>query len=422
MTNFCYYRQKETEQIFSRFLQNSQHISEIRLKQISNEGLRLIAASQCGPSLLSIKAEVDDDSLEVIKSLFPICPNIRSLDLENYSVVARDDEVILTALQYCPLIEVLPTANLTDISLNALATIHTLRDLKLFDYVSCSSQAIQYVLQSNPHMQSLDLQGSHLDDALVNCIGRYCGNLKRLELYRDEFALSNNILIELFRGCPLLESFRLLHSGRLSSATLRAMFEYCPHLAELALPYDHLTIEPLVADPILFTQYPSLTKLKVRGNSVSDSGLRSIFTYCNNLREVDICHCQHITDDTITCLAQNCTYLDTLYIMGCDKATATGVLEMVTYCSSLTSLFLSSMPINDEVLIQLSLHCHNLISLYILDCKELPITEVGVLAVVERCTHLTSLSLVDTLIPSTDLTSLPQLYPHVTFKIEKWTY
>lgn len=57
------------------------------------------------------------------------------------------DELILTAVQHCPMIEVLPTKYLTDVAMNALATICTLKELELDNlYTVCSSLACQRVL------------------------------------------------------------------------------------------------------------------------------------------------------------------------------------------------------------------------------------------------------------------------------------
>lgn len=88
------------------------------------------------------------------------------------------DEIIQCVVHYCPFIEVVSTSglNLTDIGVNTLATIKTLKELKLNPQCIVSSSAIQRVLQANISLVEVHLLGAYVDDALVNSIGNYCGN------------------------------------------------------------------------------------------------------------------------------------------------------------------------------------------------------------------------------------------------------
>ena len=131
------------------------------------------------------------------------------------------DELIPTIAQCCPLIESIPTErwSLTDVGLNILANIPTLRELKLTSDV-CTSAAAQRLIEAHPNLTLISLEGKDLDDALVNCIGRHCGNLRSLKLYKSRSSfLSDDTLQELFRGCPLLESFNLEQPRRISNLT-----------------------------------------------------------------------------------------------------------------------------------------------------------------------------------------------------------
>lgn len=136
-----------------------------------------------------------------------------------------------------------------------------------------------------------------------------------------------------------------------------------------------------------------MTKLDVNFGSVSTCALQDIFTYCINLREVVVQSCPHLDDNTITMMAKNCTRLNSLFLMGGRNVTTAGLVEMATHCSTLTSLMLMYVPISDQVLLQLALNCHNLARLRITHCQSEAesVTETGLLAVLERCTCLTSL-------------------------------
>lgn len=115
----------------------------------------------------------------------------------------------------------------------------------------------------------------------------------------------------MFRGCPLLESVKL-SLAKMSSAALRALFEYCTNMTKLHLHITTPEESSLIYEPILYTHYPSLTKLTVLADGVTDRALRDIFTYCTNLREVHIGFSNPITDETIMILLEYCSRLTTL--------------------------------------------------------------------------------------------------------------
>lgn len=229
---------EETEQLFSRVLDQSLNLSEISFKYISHEGLMRIATSQCCRSLRTIKAKVGKESGGVIKTLCQACPNLIALRLTfDINVSLITDVIIVAIVHYCPFIEVLPTGHLTNISMRALATIHTLKEFRLF-FSNCTSAAVQRVIEANPRLTNISLGGKYVDYSLVMCIGRHCRNLRSSYLsspFSDTAALSNGALQDLFRGCSVLESFHLSQPGGIWTATVRFMFENCRHLTDLHL-------------------------------------------------------------------------------------------------------------------------------------------------------------------------------------------
>ena len=394
------------------------------MKRISNEGLGQIAASHYELSLRSIYTEVSRDAPEMIKGTCRACPNLRFLHMRNDMTALDGDVIIQTVSQYCPFIEQLSTENwiLTDAGLNALASVHTLKELKVSSD-GCSSMACQHVLQSNPNLALLSICVEDVDEALVRCIGRYCRNLKHSDLTQENSSpLSDDALVELFRGCPLLELFDILKPDGISNVALSALFQHCPNIVELDL-YVHILLAdlPPAGGPILSTLCPSLTKFKVHGNGIAVRALRDIFTCCTNLREVELYKCRQLNDEVIELMAQNCPCLISLYARECANITVIGMLYIATRCSSLKALDLYHMPADDEFLIQLSLHCIGLISLCVNRCEGEPISEAGVLAVVEACTDLVSLevrgNIVQPIAPTLELMQQGVLYPHIKFDL-----
>ena len=345
------------------------------------------------------------------------------------------DEVILTAAQYCPLIEVLPTASVTTLGVDALTTIHALKELRLSS-PGLTSTAIQSILTSNPRLSAISLSGEYIDDALVRCIGRYCRNLRSISLLKDSpensVVLNTSVLYDFFCGCPLLEVVELSPLGENPTATLRALFEYFINIRELVIysgSQSNMSLLPVVAEPILYTYNTSLTMIRIgalnMGPSMSwDSALRDIFTYCTHLTSIYLACCIHITDEHIILMAQNCSKLNSLELISCENITIVGMLYIATYCIHLETIDLTNMTVNNEFLMQLSLHFISLTSLSI-RCHKVEvaysITEVGIHAVLQGCTGLTFLTvhgkMVESLYSTLDLPRLGQIYPHITFDI-----
>lgn len=179
-----------------------------------------IASSPCAPSLRIIDAEVSYNAVEAIQAICQACPNLRSLHLRDCSADIDGDEIIETVVQHCPLIEALPTScELTDTAFNALANIHTLKELQV-SAGDCSSEAVQRVVRANPHLTLVRIKMPIVDDALVRCIGDYSGNVTSLNLLQaggtpsqSINTVSNHARLDLFPGCPQLKFFYLSKPG-----------------------------------------------------------------------------------------------------------------------------------------------------------------------------------------------------------------
>lgn len=401
-------------------LNNSPNLSFIRFAHVSNAGLRSIATSHCAKSLQTIEAQVNDNAIEEIQSLCRACPNMMSLKLRPVRVDLDGDLISQSLAQYCPLIEVMSTGRwtLTDTGLTALACMHNLKELSLKLH-GCTSAAVQRVLQSNPQLTSIILEGDYIDDALVRCMGRCCGNLRSIRLSkRSSPANSINALQDVFRGCPLLESFHLQQPGGILNAVLRALFENRHNLTTLSLSTGGSMPDVQQLDePILYAYYPTLTKLYVRYGGVLAGALRDIFTYCTNLREVGLFYCIEVSDELVDLLAHTCRNLVSLYLCACTSVTINGILSVVTSCSSLTSLSLQEMYVNDEALILLSRNCPGLTSMRLDNCYGYPVTATTILAVAKACKNLSKITIRGNIqtqrFDTTFLEQAKLLYPHI---------
>ena len=225
-------------------------------------------------------------------------------------------------------------------------------------------------------------------------------------------------LEDLFHGCPLLEVLTLHQPTPYTNTTLQALFQHCTHLAELELHAIRPSYNINSAMSIITTPNTTLTKLTIIEDALSAGALCDIVSYCTNLREVHFHRCKHIvTDGTVEALADNCHMIEALTLDSCAQVTISGVTEVMTRCTSLRELFLWSMPINDNALIQQSQTCPKLNRLELHSCKGV-ITEAGILAVVDTCELLTELTVYRCdieLTPTLVAMKRGTLYTHVSF-------
>ena len=426
----CHTDCEDLELSLLNLLSNSPCLLGIKLKYINKEGLKLIASSPCCPYLCIINADIGHLSLDILKTICQACPNLLALnlrtlfsDFSNRHGNISGDVAIRTILQNCPLIQMLPESEtwyLTNSAMDSLASIHTLSVLSLGNNAACSSQSVQRVLQANPNLARIGLCGPYVDDALLRRIGNCCGNLKYLNVEIECTAVTNQALEDLFRGCPLLVDVRLaLSDGVMSNTTLTTLFGSCRELSVLHLSTSYYSSSPtaLGAEYIFDNGYPSLTMVSLSYNAVADMALRTIFTHCHGMLDVELDDCDHVTDETIKTLARSCPLLGTLRINTCPMVTVAGVLEVASRCTHLISLDLSDIHINDQLLIQLSINCPSLNTL-MLQIYDGVVTKVGIAAVADRCTQLTLFILTGNgIVRTIEQMNANTLYPHIKFVV-----
>ena len=353
-------------------------------------------ASNCGSSLRVIKADVDKDSVEGIKALCRSCPCLIICDLKCCYESIYGDEVIQTAVRHCPLIEVLPTENLalTDVAISSLATIHTLKVLKLSRHCTYTDDCLERVLEANSMLEELELEGRpHHDGVIVGAIRNHCGNVKKLSLSRlptSTTFLNNQYLQTTLLRSPQLEVVKL-HKCIITKATLRTLLQYCYRLSDLTIGFSASPDLPVDNEPILYDVCPSLMTLDF-SYAVPDGVLQDILTYCTALKRVTLGHCDQVNDDMLLLLTSSCRNLEELTLDSCSNVTVAGLLAALSHCPTIRELDLSHIPLNDDALVQLSLTCPTLTTLRLRSCNGW-ITETGILAVVNTCTQLRKLTL-----------------------------
>lgn len=393
--------ERDSDLLLGRLLHSCPELSSVIFKSINSKGLQLIAA-HCGPSLRVIEATIYLGSVYDLISLCETCPNLTEGKFVPHFPGVPGDKIVQTIVQYCPLIEVL-TMNqwkLTKAAMNALASLNTLKAFQLDDSQKIKSSAIQRVLQANPFISNICLEGPSINAGLISGIGRHCGNLTSLVLDKDA-VIDDPALQDLFRGCPLLTVVKLKQRGKLSNTSLTVLFQNCRRLVELDLNVyyvyesdsdaetEPLGLAPVEGDLDLGEPHPTLHTLVLHRQCVHDNAVRALFTTCTSLTDIRLSECDYITDENIKALANSCTMLVKVQLNSNIHPNYTSLLDIAYKCTHLRELVLEYVAVNDQLLVQLSHTCPYLSTLRI-GCYTGAITVVGLMALVDRCRQLRS--------------------------------
>ena len=446
-------RSEEDVLLLTRFLNNSPNLTEIYAHFISNESL-LEISRRCGSKLQIISTELKVDcSVHTIEQICQSCPNLRVLDCFSNITIYEGDEIIQVIVQNCPLIEIISLTgiHMTNVAVNALATIHNLASFVCCNN-SLTSSAIQNMLQSNRNMHTLNLRACCADNVrtLVSSIGNYCGNLVNLvlrgntdvpTLFLDNFedlcrgcplldtltleffALPTGALTALARHCPMLRDLTLTLRQGVVDAEVRELFDRCIRLQSVELDFAKLSplpqLESIAPGPHSDVGYPSVTELYITGCGITNRMVQDIMSSCLNVGYIHFTGCSNVTDNGFFTIARRCRNKHTLGFHRCIQLTEEGLIKLLPYCGSLTALSLHTAPITDKVLIQVSISCPFLLILHVV-CSQKPLTEVGIIAVASTCVYLQSydVNLCEVVMtPRLALMREGKLYPHTAFSM-----
>ena len=134
-------------------------------------------------------------------------------------------------------------------------------------------------------------------------------------LYIYAYSVSDNGLKFITNGCPSLKSIEIRCSQRITNVGIAIITQQCKQLETIKL---------------------------IACSFLTDEALHAIGQHCcTTLRTIDISQSQSFTDDGLSSLAK-CTRLQTVTIMNCDQVTEAGILNLVSGCREITSMFLTA--------------------------------------------------------------------------------
>ena len=361
------------------------------------------------------------------------CPNLLRLSVQE-SCSTLTDASVRSIVTHCTKLESLTInwKNITDVAMDDLSSISTLKQLALSCCGSVAPPAIVKVLAANQGLESVDIYiDIYINDSILQCIRDHLPNLRELSLEIDEEGdqiSGDSMFIAITKSCPLLEKFDIIgwdfsddlllslslhcpclrhlevawrheeedwveeeaqeqeQQSMVTEATLLQFFQACPELHTLEYLPRTATDASLRA---LVVHCHQLEMIGLRDNIlVTDSGLCDMFKGCHNIRIIRIFDCPNITDESLFTLARYCPEVRTI-ALECPKVTEASLLYIATHCCKLQELILRHMSVSDDILSILARRCKNLKLIYLISCTA--VTTAGVLCLINKCRRLTKL-------------------------------
>ena len=216
--------------------------------------------------------------------------------------------------------------------------------------------------------------------------------LKNLDL-RGAILVTDVGLSAVAKACESLTALNLEGCIKLTDDGLRTVALHCTALLHADLTgctsLDGTGVAALGSGP------KHLRTLKLKGiSSIVDWMLLRIAKGCEGLQYLDLDGCTKITDDGIKAVAHHCVDLEVLHINGCTELSDIAILE-VSKCRSLKELEMRrktmQFKISDVGLLALAERCSYLTSLDLCGCTH--ITDVGLMWLAQGCHALRHLNL-----------------------------
>jgi hypothetical protein len=264
-------------------------------------------------------------------------------------------------------------------------------------------------------------------------IAKHCPNLERLVV---KHCLNEEILLKVFRCCPLLEELSVQMKTCTSKIVLE-LAESCSRLRRVSLPDTNVDEESVIAlvrgnrnlqhlevgttgtaiVRELALNCRELLDLSLHNQTFHLSDVYDLLAQCRRLCRIHFLSCTilpapkrsstsvsmqsftfehtNVVEAELGDLLQSCPCLKSLTVVCCAELENLETLALGTLCPTLEGLYLGSngSTIGDDALINISEHCRNLRSLTVAESPS--VTDVGLTAVVRHCPHLRSLDASD---------------------------
>lgn len=121
-----------------------------------------------------------------------------------------------------------------------------------------------------PILEHLDLDGVYVTEGTIKVIWRSCPNLKVISMKDCGYVLTDNLMEQLLKNLPHLESINLCACKHLTDRTLKAMCKYSKKLKQLNLSWIRTMSEKAIID--LMIQCVCLEYIDIYDHKISPKG------------------------------------------------------------------------------------------------------------------------------------------------------
>lgn len=123
-----------------------------------------------------------------------------------------------------------------------------------------------------PILEHLDLDGVYVTEGTIKLIWRSCPNLKVISLKDCGYVTTDNLMEQLLKNLPSLESINLCACKHLTDRTLKALCRYSKNLRQLNLSWIRTMSEKAIID--LMIKCTQLKHLDIYDHKISPEGRR----------------------------------------------------------------------------------------------------------------------------------------------------
>lgn len=299
---------------------------------------------------------------------------------------------------------------------------------------------LQYLIRrrlANEHNLSLLLKShplttfhienhAHIDPKALRIIAKYGSHIQDLSL-RGCFRVTDEILLEIAKGCPALRRVDVSYCSRLTEQSIAPFVQASKHLEELhvercseikgslLIKNDSLktlmlnvtcNFNELILDtPNLVmldaSECKSLKKIQnvtdvklhpsklhtvtlLRCPQLESQSVSEFLQTCDVVEDVNLFSCTTLTSKDLAAAAPHLTRLVRCNLSNCPLLDEVGVVAMSKYCKNLEHIFLSSSEkINDQAIIELTRGCKQLTTLGLAGLPLL--SDQAIFAVAQNC-------------------------------------
>lgn len=269
---------------------------------------------------------------------------------------------------------------------------HTL-DNESSDYRELHEQLVvqrRSLTTQRSHIQTLNynnLRLLQLPTEVLLQIFKYLdkGDLYLLLTVCREFS---DLIVEILWFRPNMQSDAAFHKIRDVMLLPRTSthWDYRNYIKRLNLSFMTKLVDDLLLD--LFAGCPKLERLTlVNCTKLSHGPITRVLQSCDRLQSIDMTGVQDIQDDIIYALAKNCTRLQGLYAPGCGNISEQAVIALLWACPMLKRIkFNNSENITDDSILAMYENCKSLVEIDLHNCPN--VTNVHLMKIFHELSQL----------------------------------